>query len=57
VFDQFVTGQLHTMPAWLRHLFWVDGNAVIWRVFDHVFPGPANARDPRDLVAARRRRR
>jgi hypothetical protein len=57
VFDQFVTGQLHTMPAWLRHLFWVDGNVVIWRIFDHLFPGPAHARHPRDLVADGRRQR
>jgi SCP-2 sterol transfer family len=57
VFDQFVTGELHSMPAWLRHQFWVDGNVVIWRAFDHLFPGPAHARHPRDKLPHGRRRR
>lgn len=56
VFDQMASGKLHQLPAWLRHLFVVEGKAHLFRVFANVFPGPAGAHDPRDLVPNRRRR-
>jgi hypothetical protein len=57
VFDQLATGQLHPMPAWLRNLFWLEGDASYFRVFNRIFPGPPQARDPRDLVSHGRRGR
>jgi putative sterol carrier protein len=57
VFGQMVTGQLHPLPAWLRNLYWMEGNAVLFRLFDRVLPGPAHARDPRDMARYGRRRR
>jgi hypothetical protein len=57
VSDQMATGQLHPLPAWLRNLFWLEGNASLFRVFTTIFPGPPGARDPRDLVPYSRRRR
>jgi SCP-2 sterol transfer family len=56
VFDQLVTGQLQSQSAWLRHLFRMDGDAGLMRLFDRILPGPPNARDPRDLVPSARRR-
>lgn len=57
VFNQMAAGQLHPLPAWLRNLYWMEGNAVLFRLFNRILPGPAQARDPRDLVAYQRRRR
>jgi hypothetical protein len=57
VFDQWVTGRTRSMPSWLRHEFWVEGNAGLMRIFDRVLPGPAHARHPRDLVPFDRKRR
>jgi putative sterol carrier protein len=57
VFNQMATGQLHPLPAWLRNLYWMEGNAVLFRLFNRVLPGPAQARHPRDLVEYGRRRR
>jgi hypothetical protein len=56
-FDMMVTGQLQTIPAWLRNLFWVEGDPVLWRSFHGILPGPAIAHDPRDFVSRRRQRR
>jgi SCP-2 sterol transfer family len=52
-FDQIVTGKLAPLPAWFRHLYWIDGNAALVRAFNYIYPGPANARHPRDLVRER----
>jgi putative sterol carrier protein len=57
VFDQMVTGQLHHMPAWLRRLFWLEGNALLFRIFGTILPGSPDARHPYDIVPDRRRRR
>jgi hypothetical protein len=48
--NQIVTGELQAHPAWLRRRYWVEGNLVLLRLFDRVFPGPPNAHHPRDLV-------
>jgi hypothetical protein len=55
-FDQIVTGKLHPLSAWFRHLYWMEGNAALVRAFNYIYPGPANARHPRDLVQKRGRR-
>ena len=57
VANQIVTGELQAHPAWLRRLYWVEGNLVLLRMFDRVFPGPPNAHHPRDLVRHGRQRR
>ena len=50
VLDRIVTGETQAQPAWLRRLLWVEGNLVLLRIFDRVFPGPPEAHDPRDLI-------
>jgi hypothetical protein len=56
-FNQMASGQLHPLPAWLRNLYWMEGNAVLFRLFNRILPGPAHARHPRDLAGYGRRRR
>jgi hypothetical protein len=56
-FNQMASGQLHPLPAWLRNLYWLEGDAVLFRLFNRIFPGPAHARHPRDLAGYGRRRR
>lgn len=55
-FDQIVTGRLNPLPAWFRHLYWIEGNAALVRAFNYIYPGPAHARHPRDLVRQQGRR-
>jgi hypothetical protein len=55
-FDQIVTGKLPALPAWFRHLYWMDGNAALVRAFNYIYPGPADAHHPRDFVRQRGRR-
>lgn len=57
VFDQLVTGQLHQLQGWLRNLFRVHGEVLLFRIFGNVFPGPAGARHPYDLYPLGRKHR
>jgi SCP-2 sterol transfer family len=57
VADRIVTGELQAQPAWLRRLYWVEGNLVLLRLFDRAFPGPPNAHHPRDLISRGGQRR
>ena len=57
VFDQMVTGQLNQWQGWLRNLYTVEGNGLLFRLFANVFPGPAGARHPYDLYRRSRKHR
>ena len=56
VFRGFLTGRTNAQAAWLRGLMWAEGNIVMHRLFDRIFPGPPGAHDPRDFARRGRQR-
>ncbi|GHJ53046.1 hypothetical protein Nm8I071_23530 [Nonomuraea sp. TT08I-71] len=52
LFDQIVTGDANAYSAWLRNDLTCEGSMQLLAFFIKVFPGPAEASDPR-ISAAR----
>ncbi|MFR9777944.1 SCP2 sterol-binding domain-containing protein [Micromonospora sp. MS34] len=49
--DAAAQGERNLTSAWLRRDLVVAGRVELFRFLERLFPGPAAARDPRDLVA------
>ncbi|MDW3847113.1 SCP2 sterol-binding domain-containing protein [Micromonospora sp. BRA006-A] len=53
VFDRIAAGRLHPAAALLRNDLAVQGELKLLMTLRRLFPGPPDARDPRDVAGAR----
>jgi putative sterol carrier protein len=51
LFEQLVTGEVDPHTAWLRNQISREGDLLLLNSFQRIFPGPRNARNPRNVPA------
>ncbi|WP_405093395.1 SCP2 sterol-binding domain-containing protein [Micromonospora sp. NBC_01392] len=55
VFDRIAAGRLHIAAALLSNAITVQGNLRLLMTLRRIFPGPPDARHPRDVAGSRHR--